>query len=95
MNHSFRTPSFNRRYVLGLGLGALSAVGFRPAVASNEAGAETHGMSVFGDLKYPADFKHFDYVNPEAPKGGLFSTIPSTRAYNQSCLLYTSDAADE
>jgi len=48
LNHSFRTPSFNRRYVLGLGLGALSAVGFRPVLASNEAGAETHGMSVFG-----------------------------------------------
>ena len=33
-----------------------------------------HGLSVFGDLKYPADFHHFDYVNPDAPKGGLFST---------------------
>jgi ABC-type oligopeptide transport system substrate-binding subunit len=31
---------------------------------------ESHGLSVFGDLKYPADFKHFDYVNPQAPKGG-------------------------
>ena len=29
-----------------------------------------HGLSLFGDLKYPADFKHFDYVNPQAPKGG-------------------------
>ena len=29
-----------------------------------------HGISVFGDLKYKADFTHFDYVNPEAPKGG-------------------------
>jgi len=36
------------------------------------ANAETvsHGVSIFGDLKYPADFKHFDYVNPNAPKGG-------------------------
>ena len=33
-----------------------------------------HGLSTFGDLKYPADFKHFDYVNPDAPKGGRFST---------------------
>ncbi len=33
-----------------------------------------HGVSVFGDLKYPADFPHFDYVNPDAPKGGTFST---------------------
>ncbi|MBU6506654.1 MAG: extracellular solute-binding protein, partial [Alphaproteobacteria bacterium] len=29
-----------------------------------------HGLSLFGDLKYPAGFKHFDYVNPDAPKGG-------------------------
>ena len=34
----------------------------------------SHGLSIFGDLKYPADFKHFDYVNPDAPKGGTFRT---------------------
>lgn len=32
--------------------------------------AISHGVSLFGDLKYPASFKHFDYVNPSAPKGG-------------------------
>lgn len=32
-----------------------------------------HGISTFGDLHYPADFKHLDYVNPEAPKGGEIS----------------------
>lgn len=34
------------------------------------AGTPQHAMSLYGDLKYPADFKHFDYVNPDAPKGG-------------------------
>src|SRR5712692_9258816 len=29
-----------------------------------------HGLSLCGDLKYPAGFKHFDYVNPRAPKAG-------------------------
>lgn len=29
-----------------------------------------HGLSKYGDLKYSADFEHFEYVNPEAPKGG-------------------------
>lgn len=29
-----------------------------------------HGIALFGGLKYPAGFKHFDYVNPNAPKGG-------------------------
>jgi microcin C transport system substrate-binding protein len=34
-----------------------------------------HGVSLFGDLKYPAGFKHFDYVNPNAPKGGIVRQI--------------------
>src|SRR5262245_1409204 len=34
-----------------------------------------HGLSAFGDLKYPADFKHFDWVNPDAPKGGRMAMI--------------------
>ncbi|WP_210265494.1 extracellular solute-binding protein [Bradyrhizobium aeschynomenes] len=79
----------SRRGVLGLGLGAASAVALRPAMAA-EFGAESHGMSAFGDLKYPADFRQFDYVNPDAPKGGLFSLIPSTRAYNQSYQTFNS-----
>ncbi|HKF72701.1 MAG TPA: extracellular solute-binding protein [Stellaceae bacterium] len=31
---------------------------------------KSNGLSLFGDLKYGPDFAHFDYVNPEAPKGG-------------------------
>ena len=34
------------------------------------AGAWKHGLSLFGEPKYPAGFKHFDYVNPQAPVGG-------------------------
>jgi microcin C transport system substrate-binding protein len=79
----------SRRHVLGLGVGALSAMRFRPAKA-DDAGAEVHGISVFGDLKYPAGFHHFDYVNVAAPKGGLFSLIPSVRAYNQSYQTFNS-----
>ena len=33
----------------------------------------SHGISTFGDLKYPAGFPHFDYVNPDAPKGDTMS----------------------
>ena len=29
-----------------------------------------HGLAMHGDLKYPANFTHFDYTNPDAPKGG-------------------------
>ena len=34
------------------------------------AGTVSHGLSLIGDLKYPAGFAHLDYVNPDAPKGG-------------------------
>ncbi|NVK39699.1 MAG: ABC transporter substrate-binding protein [Oceanospirillaceae bacterium] len=34
------------------------------------APAPSHGIAMHGDLKYPADFTHFDYTNPDAPKGG-------------------------
>ncbi len=34
-----------------------------------------HGLSTFGDLKYGPDFKHFDYVNPDAPQGGRMVTM--------------------
>ncbi len=78
-----------RRHVLGLGIGAAGAGWLRPARAV-DASAELHGLSVFGDLKYPPDFHHFDYVNPAAPKGGVFSTIPSVRTYNQSYYTFSS-----
>jgi microcin C transport system substrate-binding protein len=53
---------------------ALSIIGGRVAVSQPAAPASApvwrHGLSLFGDLHYPADFKHFDYVNPAAPKTG-------------------------
>jgi microcin C transport system substrate-binding protein len=79
----------NRRHVLGLGIGALALSRLRNAVAG-EGAVEAHGISAFGDLKYPADFHHFDYVNLNAPKGGLFSTVPSSRAFNQSFQTFNS-----
>lgn len=80
----------SRRDVLGLGVGALGVARFGAAKAAADANAEAHGISVFGDLKYPADFKHFDYVNTAALKGGLFSLIPSVRAFNQSFFTFNS-----
>jgi microcin C transport system substrate-binding protein len=79
----------SRRHVLGLGIGALGASWLRPAMSAGEADP-AHGMSAFGDLKYPADFHHFDYVNIAAPKGGFFSLIPSVRSYNQSYQTFNS-----
>src|SRR4029079_1632855 len=43
-------------------------------LAQSAAGEPRQGLSAFGDLKYPPDFEHLDYVNPEAPKGGRLAT---------------------
>ena len=48
---------------------------------------KSHGYSFYGDLTYPADFEHFNYVNPDAPKGGEISipfvgTLDSMNPYS-------------
>ena len=65
----------------------LAAAKLAPAEAQ---GAERHGMSAFGDLLYPADFTHFSYVNPDAPKGGIFSQIGPGTQFNQNQLTFNS-----
>jgi microcin C transport system substrate-binding protein len=83
----------SRRGALIAGAGAFSALVGLP-LATAAAGAleeiERHGLSIFGDLKYPADFRHFDYVDPNAPKGGMFSQIGPSGMYNQNLLTFNS-----
>ena len=59
---------------LGIAAGAPTA---GPALAQTAAAEPgwRHALSLFGDVKYPADFKRFDYVNPDAPKGGVARQI--------------------
>ncbi|NOX73235.1 MAG: ABC transporter substrate-binding protein [Alphaproteobacteria bacterium] len=52
----------------------LGALLFALATNAQEKIIKSHGISTFGDLKYPAGFEQYDYVNPDAPKGGEFST---------------------
>ena len=40
--------------------------------APDRAPKPVHALAMHGEPKYPADFKHLDYVNPDAPKGGVF-----------------------
>ncbi len=56
------------------------------SIAAAEDQRFVHALSNFGDIKYPADFRHFDYVNPLAPKGGkvriaLVRTFDSLNAH--------------
>ena len=64
--------------VLALAIPAIAlhrSVLAQPALAQPAAAADErdwrHGLSLYGDLKYKPGFKHFDYVNPNAPKGGV------------------------
>ena len=54
-------------------IAALLLFGLMSAQAS--ADGPRHGLSAFGDLKVPVDFRHFDWVNPDAPKGGRLAFI--------------------
>jgi microcin C transport system substrate-binding protein len=71
--HSVRCTRRGFLPIAGAALLAPSLTGLE-AHAKRSAGVRTqnwrHGLSLFGDLKYPAGFAHFDYVNPHAPKGG-------------------------
>jgi microcin C transport system substrate-binding protein len=53
----------------------LSAAGIAPIpTAQAQSAADPawrHALSLFGDIKYPPGFARFDYVNPDAPKGGV------------------------
>lgn len=60
------------------------AIPARFAFANTPFGEKVHGLSAFGDLNYGPDFSHFDYVDPHAPKGGIFSFLPPTWLYNQN-----------
>ncbi|MDX6804495.1 extracellular solute-binding protein [Terrihabitans rhizophilus] len=50
----------------------------------SQPGEWRHALSLFGEVKYPADFKHFDYVNPDAPKAGTvrFATVGTFDSFN-------------
>ena len=47
----------------------LAVVTVPPAQADSPV-KTLYSLSLLGEQKYPTDFKHFDYVNPDAPKGG-------------------------
>lgn len=61
----------------------LSAVMVTGAARGAEA-PKSHGIAMHGDLKYPAGFRNFGYVNPSAPKGGevRLSTTGSFDSFN-------------
>ena len=60
-----------RRFVQASAIAAASSMAsFSPMIGPATAQETAHGLSLFGDLKYGPDFAHFDYVEPNSPKGG-------------------------
>ena len=79
----------DRRHFLGLtGNAAIAACLPGKAFAKLAVDKPLHGLSAFGELKYPPKFTHFDYVNPEAPKGGTFTLAPNTWYWNQNTATF-------
>lgn len=65
-------PAHGRRLTFAL----LACIGLAAGATLAHA-QEVHGLSAFGELKYPAGFTHFEYVNPAAPKGGRIALVGS------------------
>jgi microcin C transport system substrate-binding protein len=64
-----------RHLFLLVGVLVVALAGQPRAMAGDAPEGARHGLSAFGELKYPRDFSHFDYVNPDAPAGGSLSMI--------------------
>lgn len=58
------------RAIGALAMGLILWLAFATLALAEAKIIKSHGFSEFGDLKYPEGFAHFDYVNPDAPKGG-------------------------
>jgi len=67
------THGMNGRFGLALAVTLGVLLGGGETRAEEGAVQKSHGISTFGNLNYPVDFPHFDYVNPDAPKGGEIS----------------------
>jgi microcin C transport system substrate-binding protein len=85
-----RKAELSRRAMLAGGAAVLGAGGRAHSQSALDWSKAVHGLSVFGDLKYGPDFKHFDYVNPAAPKGGSISLQVSSTSGNQSFNTFNS-----
>ena len=68
------------------GIAAIFVLGLvpGPATATEDKPKPAHGIAMHGDLKYPPGFTHFEYTNPNAPKGGTvrLSAIGTFDSFN-------------
>ena len=80
------TPS---RFLLAL----LLACVIQAASQAEDGPVRHHALSLIGAPKYPADFAHFDFVNPDAPKGGIVRMADIGSFDSLNPVLYKGEAA--
>lgn len=83
---------FTRRTFIKTSMGSALALGLgsaiTPSLAQNPTNRKLHGLSSFGDLKYPKDYQQFDYASLDAPQGGVFAFAPSYWYFNQNAQTF-------
>ena len=81
-----RTGRWRRGWIAGAAVAACAATFMPVAVEADPETPRRHAMSLIGEPRYGPDFKHFDWVDPQAPKGGRVrlranGTFDSLNAY--------------
>lgn len=79
-----RPPTFwpNRRQFLAGAVAAASWAALGSKARAEGTNGKAHALAMHGEPKYGPDFKHFDYVNPDAPKGGqLRQSVPNSTTF--------------
>jgi microcin C transport system substrate-binding protein len=82
------SPFTRRQFLTVSAASAFASLVPQISFAQNPTKTKLHGLSAFGELKYPADFTHFEDAALDAPKGGTFAFIPSSWAFNQNIQTY-------
>ncbi len=80
----WHSPFTRRQFLSASAASAFASLVPSVSLAQNPTNKKLHGLSAFGDLKYPANYTHFDDAALDAPKGGTFAFSPSNWAFNQN-----------
>ncbi len=78
------SPFTRRQFLKATAASAFASLVPHVSLAQNPTGEKLHGLSAFGDLKYPKAYPHFADAALDAPKGGTFAFMPSNWAFNQN-----------
>lgn len=74
--------SLTRRMLMQMAGALPASLILPPGFARAQERSFGHALTLFDDIKYPPDFKHFDYVNPNAPKGGKVRLAVGTGSFD-------------